>query len=201
MKKRKTVEIPSNFKNLGEWVSSLADEGKNPQEIVQLTNCSKSYAYKFYNKSREAKEEAGLEEEPSEVTIEEVHREVKEPLIPKKTPEEEAEEKRKRMMKDIEEQATPVLEEILTAGEITPRTAGMLFKAVNFPLKKWYPQYAMTDQECLDLGGMWCPILNRKFKASLERGEDLDLWFALLVTIIIVGSRYAFVAYDKFGGK
>lgn len=200
-KQRKPVEIPPQFKTLGDWVSSLANEGKNPQDMVQLTNCSKSYAYKFYNKARKAVEKTGVGEESSEVSIEEVKREVKEPTAPTKSPVELAEEKRERAQKLFDEKARPVIEEILTSGQVTVRTAGMLFKAVNFPLKKWYPRYAMSDEECLDLGSMWCPILNRKFKESIDKGEDLDLWFALLVTIMIVGSRYAFVAYDKFGGK
>lgn len=193
---RKPKDIPSQFKNLGEWVESLAKDGKKPKELVALTNCSKSFAYKIAGKVRSQTAEEKAEIEGSEVEIEAIEREEKVDKF------EEAKRKREEFVKKASEQLTPVIDEIVTTGQVTVRTASMIFSAVNYPLKKFYPQYAMSDEECIDLGAMWRPVLNRKFKEAIEAGEDLDLYLAIFITALIIGSRYAMVVYDKVkGGK
>lgn len=192
---KKTKEVPSQFKNLGDWVTSLAKDGKKPKEIVALTNCSKSFAYKLAGKVRSETTKAEDHIEGSEVKIEKIEGKRKEDDKFAK-----AVERREKLVSEASERLEPIVSEIMETGEVTVRTASMIFKAVNYPLEKWYPQYAMTDQECIDLGAMWRPVLNRKFKEAIEKGEDLDMWLALLITALILGSRYAMVAYDKFKG-
>ena len=144
---------------------------KQIKEIAKACDCSKALVHKCLRKMPKI-EPTGLPEpvEPVVTVKEEAEREV--PTIEEVTPE---------VPKKPEEKAKEILAEGIIEGKFTKEQLASFFSAIN----EWLPtKYRKPQETCELLGAVWESPINKR----IEQIEDVDLWFAIGVTIVVYGS-------------
>ena len=144
---------------------------KEIKEIAKACDCSKALVHKCLRKMPKI-EPTGLPEpvEPVVKVEEEAEREV--PTIEEVTPE---------VPQKPEQKAKDILAEGIIEGKFTKEQLASFFSAIN----EWLPtKYRKPQETCELLGAVWESPINKR----IEQIEDVDLWFAIGVTIVVYGS-------------